>query len=206
MDERPVEAMTDGMLQREIEALLNVEPSPEFRARVRLHVAAHAPAPRWWTTPRLLGVTAGAAAIALAVLVIVPWRSPDLTAPGVSAPAPTLAQRRPDAGRGELPTLSKPSGVAAARPTRPVGRTAGGASSRATAAADYELELPEVVFSQDEQRALRLLITGVEQGALPPMTQAQASVEGETAEPMPIEIDPFVIEPLRIARLEGDRP
>ena len=46
MDDRQSETLNDAAIDREIDAMLTVEPSPEFLARVRMQIADQHVAPR----------------------------------------------------------------------------------------------------------------------------------------------------------------
>jgi hypothetical protein len=98
-------------LDRELTAVLRVEPSPEFAARVRARIATE-PGPARWRMPRLALAAAGVAIAVLAVNVIssrpestrpagapmLPHQSFAAIAPLAVAP-PSIAPRR--ASRGE---------------------------------------------------------------------------------------------------------
>jgi hypothetical protein len=110
---RPDERLTERSLEREIEAALDVDPSPEFVARVRTRVAQEPPAPAWRLS---FGPLAAAAAVFIAATVV--WQvvrplqpaRPSVTAgrepPPLSAsstgsdrlPGSTDTGRRPSAG------------------------------------------------------------------------------------------------------------
>jgi len=65
-------------LDRELAAALDVDPSPEFVARVRARIAAE-PAPASWRLPRLM-LAAGTCAVAIGLSALVVPRpvSPDV--------------------------------------------------------------------------------------------------------------------------------
>ena len=77
MDGRHEVTMSDDALDRELRAALNVEPSPEFLARVRGRVADESPVVARPLALRWLTMSAGAtvAAIAVAVFLWSPLRS-----------------------------------------------------------------------------------------------------------------------------------
>jgi hypothetical protein len=202
MDERRLEPLTDAALDREIEAALAVEPSPEFLARVRLSLAAEPARPSW----RRWAFVGAAAAAAAAVLVIATWRVPVARAPRASV-ASGAAARGADAVVRHSSRPAEPARVAAARPRPPRAAPAPRAvEARPTLEEAGVPALPEVLFSETERQALAMLLTGVQHGEIPPMTRpGAAGVEGPD-DSLPIEIDPLLITPLRIARLEGERP
>jgi hypothetical protein len=98
----------DSLVDREIEAALAVEPSPEFVARVRAAVAADEPAPWWLSWKVAVGALATAAVIVIAVMasrepaatttpapeVLISSRAPVSPAPVVGAPAPLTRETR----------------------------------------------------------------------------------------------------------------
>ena len=87
---RPTDALTDSTLEREVESLLAVEPSPNYLARVRARVAEE-PAPVGW---RFRWEFAAAAATVVILATAVIWRSsnPARSIDG-SAQAPLVAEK-----------------------------------------------------------------------------------------------------------------
>ncbi|MGE0446660.1 MAG: hypothetical protein AB7P99_15655 [Vicinamibacterales bacterium] len=76
-DNRFDHPLTDAALDRELAALLDVAPSPEFRARVRMHVErSPMRASRWGL---VVPITAGASTVALALYVGAGLSRPDVT-------------------------------------------------------------------------------------------------------------------------------
>jgi len=69
-----MDGVNDPSLDREIESLLTVEPSPEFVARVRARVADE-PEPGRWRTAWLFAL-AGAVAVVIGALVVWPSNEP----------------------------------------------------------------------------------------------------------------------------------
>jgi hypothetical protein len=163
-------------LDREIEDLLAVDPSSEFVARVRQRLAAE-PAPRApWFSWRLAAAGAGFAVVVTAAVL---WPEPPPVTPAIET---TAAQRAE-------PVAAVPGSVDAPAPSRlrplpPSNRSA----------------LPVVLIQRDEAEAMNLLLTRVQEGTLPDMTEALATVDA--AGPHWIEIPPVVIEP--IATGEGE--
>jgi hypothetical protein len=199
---RPAEGVTsDSALDREIEAALAVDPSPEFVAKVRARVASE-PAPSPWWQFRWPVLAAAAAAAAVGIVVALAWQpaAPEQTATRggadvvLSAPTPGLPAPQVTTERPVAPTVrSSPVIVARAssRTSRPVGRTLSGPS--------------EVLISRDEQRAFVLLVTAVQEGRFPRALGSTANGPDILAEPMDISITPLVIEPLpQIAALGGE--
>lgn len=189
----------DAALDREIRALLTIEPSPQFAASVRRQMA-NQPATPHHQARRLV---AGATALAATVLLVAMLQRP--------APAARpRGQMPPLAARGSvgfaplLPSVSRPVRVDAAvlpgtsAPEAPgPPRTAHFSPPRPGPPSE-----PEVLIAQDEARALRALIAGVRDGRveLTPATQATT--------PDVMELEPIrnlVIAPIVITPVEGVR-
>ena len=100
----PVTPVTNDALDREIEHLLAVDPSPEFLAKVRARLDAE-PAPAAWRF-RWRPVAAGATAVAVLVLAVVVSRpTPSLTDASVE---PATVARADDI---TLPSVVTPTGA-----------------------------------------------------------------------------------------------
>ena len=187
--------LSDAELDREFEAALNVDPSPEFMARVRIRVASEPHATGWRLRWRVGMGAAAAAAFALALAVIyLPVTEPagppqangaaTVTSHSVSAPSPAAPPRSFEPARPQ-PVVT-PSGPVARRDRR-VERP----------------RLPEVVISAAERRAFEVLLATVREGRLPPMAEGDAAAETGLPAPAPLDVGPVIIEPLpQIARLE----
>jgi hypothetical protein len=196
-------------LERDLEALLAVEPSPEFLARVRTRIAEE-PAPsswQWSLGRRQLGeggwrfALAGAAAAVVLAAVIMSW-----TARVPSTALPQQAVVREDVGLAAERSLVQPKPgtpedvgeparegrLQAARPDARSGRRQGRRD---------ESPFAEVLVSEDERRAFALLLTRIEEGRLPPVPPA--ADQTASIEPPAIDIPDLIIEPLpQIAALE----
>ena len=161
-------------LDREIEDLLAVDPSPDFVARVRRRVA-EAPVPgRSWFSWMLVPVAVGVAAIAFTVIVWPVDSTPSSTEATVSQPGSVETTVDLPARAPQIETVS--------RPTR-----------RAAIVAQPDRE-PEVLISPDEARALELLLARLREGRLPDMTESLATVD--TTGPAWIAIAPVEIDPI----------
>jgi hypothetical protein len=134
------DALNDMALEQEVEALLSVEPSPDFVARVRSRVATEAASSGWgWRWP----IAAVATAMALIVVVVALWRSVDPVAPSTSAPSQRAAA--PDVfGPTVIPPHDEPVEIRAPRQRAQVVA----APPRA-----IELALPPVIIAENETRA-----------------------------------------------------
>jgi hypothetical protein len=221
----------DAGLDREIEAALAIEPSPEFVARVRTRIASE-PAPASWWQLRWPVIATALAAAAVVMIVAFSWRpsapeqvaarsgadvvltepAREPTAPQVSEPQ-TIESRAPRAvARSVRRTGSEPA-VARTVPSsrEPVGRTLS-ASAKASARPRRSSPLAseggsgpaDVLISRDEQRGLELLITAVRDGRFTPVLASQLARDA-TVEATDIAISDIVIQPLQqIAALEGE--
>ena len=80
-------------IDREIDALLDVEPSPDFVARVRTQVTAHRMDAHAWHARRWI---AAAASAALLVFILAIWRGAQVAPPAVpQSTAPAIAALEP---------------------------------------------------------------------------------------------------------------
>jgi hypothetical protein len=162
------EALSDDELERELRALLDVEPSPDFVARVRTDVHADAIADVW-PTGRWIAVAA-AAVVIVSVSVWIATRSVQ----PLTSPAAIVSQQVP----------SVPSVQSLAPPAVP--------SSAAQTAAPAA-RVPEVVVSPRESAGLRYLLAALRDGRLD--SAAMPSDHGDVVD-MPIVIEPITVEPL----------
>lgn len=176
-------------LDREIEALLAVEHSPELPAKIRARIAAE-PAPRSpWFSWTLVPAGAGLAAAAVAVTLWFPGRSaPVAVAPPSSVPVMESAA----APLPVAPALEGRDALPAPAPVRPAARAAAPATN------------PEVLISPEDGRAFRLLLTRVREGLI--VALPEGDPDEAVVGPPWIEIAPVVIAPLaHLAQDEGGR-
>ena len=198
---RTADALNDDALDRELEAALTVEPSPDFLARVRARVAVEPP-PTIWGSRWMLPAAAGAiATVALVIAVSVPGNgTAEIAAPvrPASPPAARASTTQPDGMDDARPGAATvvPQGRMG-QPTVPqgAGKRSVRAAVPASAAPAGERPFPEVVISAEERSAFELLLASIEQRQLPPVTE-EVIAEGRALEAMPLEIRPLVIEPL----------
>ena len=169
-------SLTDDVLEREVAALLNVQPSAAFEARVRARVAAEEPRILWrrrWAWAVL--PAAGLAAAAGLMLRLSP--PPDMRV--VPAP-PAVAKRAPaplmpaPASPASAPR-DTPDAPATARVNRDPGLAAPAPLAAPAALRASVLDLPEVVVSEDEVRTFQRLV-------------ALSQQESQRPEPPPAEI------------------
>jgi len=193
--------MTGTAIDREIQAALSVEPSPEFLARVRTRIATEPAAAASWLSWKLVATGAVAALIVIAVAVMRPGEQSFNARPEPSA-SPLIPSPSPlDRARGDPEALEGSKDVPLAR-DRPVDSALSpskdeqpaAAASRARVAAAAPRE-PEVLIDPAETRALRRLIAGTRDGSLDLSAALQATTP--TAMDLP-PIDALVIAPLTI--------
>ena len=166
-------------LDREIEDLLAVDPSPEFVAKVRQRIAAEPAPSSWWLSWRPIIAGAGLAAVVVAGLL---WPSAAPVAPSAhGANAPATAQASAPTREADKVHVDTPS------PSR-----APAVPNRRAASA--------VLIRRDEATAMTLLLTRVREGTLPDMAEALAAAD--STGPEWIAIPPVVIE--SIATGEGE--
>jgi hypothetical protein len=191
--------MTDDQLDRELEAALRIEPSPEFMARVRDRVAAQprrSPFMRWAFEPVF---ALGVAAVVLAIVVPQVVRQPENARlkPGPANAAGSVrlqANRPPDNARLTPGPTTTPAAIARLKPG-PTPHPAATARLKPGTTAT-------VIVSPDEQQALQSLLRAAYQGRLPTVAIADPASEQPLQVP-DINISPLVIERLpQIARLE----
>jgi hypothetical protein len=205
-EDRLREPMTDEAVDRELQVLLAVDPSPEFVARVRTRIA-NEPEPSqfsvaglqlptasaWWLSWKLACVVAGPV-IVLAVI-LTRWNQPSTIEAGSKGPALPTPQTQtasaPEAGR-HVPTVE-----ATSRRPGPFGP---GEAELVVASQE-----PEIMLDARETAALRALIRGVRRGDLDlePVLRASAPSVMDLPPVTEITIAPITIAPLVD---EGVRP
>jgi hypothetical protein len=175
----------DSELDREIQAILNVDPSPEFFARVRNRIE-DAPAPAWHFAWTVFAVGAMAAAIVVAIVV---------TRPPQEALRAAMPQPLP-----ETSAVVNVPAVSGLKPVLPA------AASKVRASKVAERQEPEFFISSGETAAIQRLLRS---GSI-----EQIEVVIETVEPQPLPetrlasitfFEPVLIEPsIPMALPKGD--
>jgi hypothetical protein len=190
------------MIDEEIREALDVDPSPDFLARLRTRIATE-PAPSSWRRSWTMA-TAGALAAAVLVAIALTPRAKTIVEPvtQTAAAGPSLSEGRPGpVGPGR--TDSAPA--TATRKLRPVPIPVVSGFSRTTLSASRQ---SEILLDASETRALQQLIAGVRDGHVD-LTAAQ-----ESSSPAPMDLEPIaeiVIAPIRIEPLapqgaQGEQP
>jgi len=172
----------DGELRR----ALAVDPSPEFLARIRTRIAEE-PAPR---RRGMSWVVVAPAVFATALVVVAVWQRPRMHTPSAS-PAPLTARSIGATTPLSLPVVARSVQPAIVEPgTRATGTRRHGDGAAATAASSE----PEVLIAADEARALRALISGVDEGRIV-LTPVLTVVPGPSEL---LSVDEIAIEPITI--------
>ena len=193
--------LSDSQLDRELDAALGIEPSPEFVARVRTRIASEPEPSRWYPSAgfsRTFEPLMAVAIVGVVLAVVIPkfMRGDDL-------PKPAVTTVTGDAG-GHV-VRQTPS----AQEVTPIGVSATRRASRAvpTAMNELPLHLSQPVFSDDDRRVYLQFIAAVEDGRVPPVTEPAAATHDDAASSAELRIEPLAIDPLpQLARVqkEGD--
>jgi hypothetical protein len=202
MTNRDAAALTDEMLERELEQALTVEPSPEFLARVRTHIASAPTASGWSVRWPLVALGTSGALIALIVAAVVMsglLKSRRVVAP--ESPAVVRTAEPPVAPRIVTPRVPETN----RQPQVAVSRTA-----RHEVRPSRE---PEVLIPKGEADALRRLMRGLHAGAVDPSTLVGGPRAGAVVQPVRsimlaplMPVAPITLEPLGwLAHQEGER-
>jgi hypothetical protein len=189
------------MIDEDIRAALDVDPSPEFVAQVRTRIATEEAPSAWrWSW----GVAIASALVASAVLVVFVSRQQTRPSTSVAGTAVAASDNRP---ASDAPTLERndsvPRSEASGRRSKTVARQGGAVSRQARSLATEtnaltmrtERSEPEILIDPREASALLQLITGVRDGRID-LRAAQT-----IASPAPAEVEPvaaIVIAPITI--------
>jgi hypothetical protein len=199
MDGRRHEELSDELLEREIEAVLDVEPSPEFLARVRTRVARERVDESWAWRSGLRWAGAALAIAALAVVAVWSLRDPVPPPSEVHISTPTVGPSRTAPDEPDLQNKTRPTLVASADPPttedhqdRPAVRTARAAQRQVVAR-------QEVVVSGDEVVALRQLVGAIVARQVKAVDIPALGVESA---PLPA-IEEIVLQPITLSPMDG---
>jgi hypothetical protein len=182
------------MIDEEIRGALDVDPSPEFLARVRTRLATE-PAPSAWRWSWTIVAAGALAAAAIMAIVLTPARekaTPATQTAEAGPKGPALRETEP----ARSPAVRKPGPSLLERRPRPSGPGEAIASRQ-----------PEILLDAAETRALRALIAGVRDGRVD-ITAAQNSRAPAPTDLEPITdivIAPLSIEPLAPQGAQGER-
>jgi hypothetical protein len=195
--DRSREAMTESVVDREMQTMLAVDPSPEFVARVRARIAEESHSSRWWTSWTFAAVAA-AAAVAIAAFVARP--AEQTTSPARVAPDIASAVTGPAKAGGSVPPREQPTSTqhAAQQHLRSDSRRAGRGPAQTGSHAPDHIQNAEILIDARESAALRALILGIHSGAvdLQPVFRLSAPSAMELPPIGEIAIQPITIDPL----------
>jgi hypothetical protein len=197
----PPHSLSDAQLDRELEAALGVEPSPEFLARVRTRVAGEPGMVLWrlamqrWSFEPLIGV----AVIGIVLTIVVPrlMRDDQVRRPPAAVTAAQDANLRIER---QAPIEE------AAEPVSEAGSSLR-VRSRTTGVNELPLRLSQPLFSDDDRRALVQFISAAEEGRLPAMSAEATDADVRRSASPDLRIEPLVIDPLPLlarVQVEGE--
>ena len=203
--ERAGRAMTDTAIDREIQAALAVDPSPEFLARVRTRIASEPVVSGFWSRRRW-GIVLVGAAVMIAFAVVM--SRPRSVAPVGSSAKEDIALESAVAPVGSDFPPPRRLFSAELRRGRAVARSAKAGSLTVPVVSGLSQPEPEILLDPAETRALRRLIAGTRDGSLDLSASLQATTP--TAMDLPpidaIVIAPLTIDPLTPSGEQGVRP
>jgi hypothetical protein len=181
MDAHRSDALTDSAIDRKIQDLLAIEPSPDFAARVRAQIDVQPQRAPWLTWPRVAVALASLAVVVVtAVVTVREAESPQPAA--VSAPATIPLQPAP------LVALDAP-------PPAPMSSRSRAHRSRVQTHNGAD----DVIMPRDEVRGMQKLLAMAAQRDMRLASMfdvPDTSATSPLAEPPPIVIEPLRIEPL----------
>ena len=199
--ERPGDAVSDAALDRELQSILAVDPSPALTAGVRARIAEEPEPHAWWLFWRL-AIAFAAAVVVVAVFVArprertaTPTRASIATqqSPAVGRTTPGRADNQTFVRAQPQPSSNQEPGNQRAARRRGTTRAVEATLATATAAPDAD-----IVIDARESAALRALIAGVRAGRVDLERALHASAPAPVELPAltTIAIAPITIEPL----------
>lgn len=184
--------VTDAALDRELKAMLGVDPSLQFVARVRTRIADEpSPAASWYGTWRLAASIVAVAALAIVAFVFV--REGGRNVPSAR---PVLDSRTMTLSGWPLPDLKEKVLGVSREPAPAVLHTR--AAAREPAIPTPPRAEPEILIDRREAAALRALILGARDGRIDLLAALNASTPSvmELAPVVDIEIPAITIDPI----------
>jgi len=183
------DTLNDTALEQEIEALLSVQPSPDFVARVRSRVAEEPESTGWgWRWP----VAAVATAVAVAAIGVALWPSAETTTPSTSATPPRVAARTDD----RRPVITPPPDVPIVAPVnRDVARVVAAPSRM------IEISLPPVIIAENEIRAFATFVADRRATRFEFSPSIARTVDDPIELDKMLKVDAVALEPLEIKPL-----
>jgi len=178
--------LNDAALEQEVEALLAVQPSPDFVARVRSRVTEESMSAGWggrWP------IAVVATTVAVAVVGMLLWQPAKETAPSSPRVNASLEKSAPAPPVQERPNLVPRQAADGVAPRRSI-----------------EIALPAVMIAENESRAFAVLVRTAPKTRFDfaPATPTMTPVEvDEMPEIQPVALKPIEIEPLvKVVELE----
>jgi hypothetical protein len=172
-----MEERVDRALQ-DLEAVLAIEPSASFSARVRAQVSQSSKRP--WPSGGWQ-LAAGGVVGAIVIASVLVWRAPHESPSTSGLPAARV-------GTPSVPQIASPA---------PVPEQTAYAPNRVARTGIHAREA-EVLVPPDEAIALSRLVLALREGRthVPPMTEVPLDADGRLPLPAAIEVPPITIEPL----------
>ena len=211
--ERSGREMTGAPIDREIQAALAIDPSPEFLARVRTRIAAEPPGGTAWWPWTLVAAAVMAAIVAGGVVMSRPHEKAGGTATAqgdirLTPEVPIEQPRRPERSQASAESTRRPvesTDAIRRSPTRRLTSTPARAETRLVGTIPAELD---ILVDPREARAMRLLIRATRDGSLDLSAALRAAAPAVMALPpiAAIVIAPISIDPLAPSGEEGVRP
>jgi len=185
---RSPEALTGATLEREIEALIAVKPSPDFVARVRMQLADE-PARSFWPRPVWMYSVIGVVVASLAVLFVSRSAKTNLASPA----EPQIASNPADT---PVPSMPRRLVAAPESPSRQFER----ASRERAIRPDSVHSERRVLIAPDEAAALHRLLARIGMARIDPSTfEETRPADVALKEPPELVIAPLSIDPLVLA-------
>jgi hypothetical protein len=201
MDRHQQQGLSDTVLEKEIDDLLGIEPSPEFLPRVRARIASEpVHADSVWSPPwRWAGLAATLIMVVIGGLWMLrePAPVPRESQPVNTSPGPAHATSTSELETRTSGGADPPSHVKGSDPARPEARIPTAVTRAARQPREVPAAHPEVLISQDEAAALRQLFSAISNRRIE--TSTLADLESTLAPPAPIE--EIVLEPITISPL-----
>ena len=194
MDGYRHQELTDETLEKDIEAALGVDPSPEFLPRIRVRIANERIQEGWFSS--VLWRWARVAAVVTAVAVIAVWTLRDPSPPReahITDTPPVESTTPPVDSALPAPALVASSAESPNPVSAPVARAVRSTRTPAVVAR------PEVLISLDEAAALRQLIVAIAARQVEATDIPQLAAESA---PLPM-IEEIVLEPIKLSPLDG---
>lgn len=211
--ERSGRAMTGAPIDREIQAALAVDPSPEFLARVRTRIAAEPPGLTTWVPWTLVAAAVMAAIVAGVVVMSRPQEKTGGTATAqgdirLTPEVPIEQPRGIERSRASAESTHRPVESPDAQRRSSTRRLRSAPARSETRLVGTMPAEPDILVDPREARAMRLLISATRDGSLDLSAALRAATPTVMALPpiATIVIAPLSIDPLTPSGEEGVRP